>query len=395
MHILYLADIRFPLERANGIQTAETCAALAARGHAVTLLVRPDTVRPPRDPFAFYELAADRRFTIRRAPARGSQLLRRISYLATALAYALGPARPDIVLTRDLGVAAVLLAWPRSRRPPVVYESHGLAAVAGDLLPAIVFGAHPASARKRRRLERRDRRVWRDADGYVTITAALAAELRDRFGPRERLMVVPDGVRLPAAAPPLPPWPPRSPVVAYSGHLYPWKGVDLLLHALRDLPEVRGRIVGGHPQEADLPRLQALAAALGIGGRVTFTGWVKRSAVATALAEADVLVLPHPATPLAAQYTSPLKLFEYMAARRPIVASDLPALREILADGQNAVLVPPGDPPALAAGIRRVLDDPDLARRLADRAFHDVAAYSWDRRAERIERLLSEVAVTR
>ena len=54
MRILYLADIRFPLERANGIQSMETCHALARRGHAVTLIVRPDTHVPPRDPYAFY-----------------------------------------------------------------------------------------------------------------------------------------------------------------------------------------------------------------------------------------------------------------------------------------------------------------------------------------------------
>ena len=54
MRIVYLADIRFPLERANGIQTFETCHALASRGHEVTLVVRPDTERPARDPFAFY-----------------------------------------------------------------------------------------------------------------------------------------------------------------------------------------------------------------------------------------------------------------------------------------------------------------------------------------------------
>jgi len=54
VRILYLADIRFPLERANGIQSMETCYALAGRGHDVTLVVRPDTHTPPRDPFAFY-----------------------------------------------------------------------------------------------------------------------------------------------------------------------------------------------------------------------------------------------------------------------------------------------------------------------------------------------------
>ena len=56
MRLLYLADIRFPLERANGIQSMETCHALASRGHRVTMVVRPDTQRPPRDPWVFYGL---------------------------------------------------------------------------------------------------------------------------------------------------------------------------------------------------------------------------------------------------------------------------------------------------------------------------------------------------
>jgi colanic acid/amylovoran biosynthesis glycosyltransferase len=66
------------------------------------------------------------------------------------------------------------------------------------------------------------------------------------------------------------------------------------------------------------------------------------------------------------------------------VASDLPALREVLRDGSNALLVPAGDAAALAAAIGRLLDDPALAERLRARAFTDVAAYTWERRAERI-----------
>ena len=65
MRILYLADIRFPIERANGIQTMETCYALAERGHEILLLVRPDTATPPRDPFVFYDLAPQARLRVR------------------------------------------------------------------------------------------------------------------------------------------------------------------------------------------------------------------------------------------------------------------------------------------------------------------------------------------
>ena len=79
-----------------------------------------------------------------------------------------------------------------------------------------------------------------------------------------------------------------------------------------------------------------------------------------------MLVLPNPASAISSRFTSPLKLFEYMAAGRPIVASDLPALREVLTPDADAVLVAPGNAGALAAGIRRVVTDP-IARRPARR----------------------------
>ncbi len=387
MRILYLADIRFPLERANGIQTAETCHALASRGHLVTLAIRPDTAHPARDPLDFYGLPAqpllriDPTWTVRAAVAR------RLVYLAAAARRTLVRPRPTVVLTRDLGVADALLRVPRRFRPPVVFESHGFSPVVAREMPRLVTGARAASASKRRRLLARERRVWRRADAYVTITRHLAADLAERFGPRPRVETIPDGVRLPADRT----FSPRRreggetvPVVAYAGHLYPWKGVDVLLRALARLPDVRGLIIGGHPGEPDLSRTRALADTLGVSARVSFTGLVAPSQVAGRLREADVLVLPNIATPISSQYTSPLKLFEYLAASRPIVSSDLPAVREILRDGDNAVLVEPENPEILAAGIARLLDDPTFARR----AFDDVAAYGWARRAERLESLL-------
>ncbi len=107
--------------------------------------------------------------------------------------------------------------------------------------------------------------------------------------------------------------------------------------------------------------------------------------VAGLLREADMLVLPNRATSVSANYTSPLKLFEYLAAGRPIVASDLPALVEILRDRENAWLVPPDDPAALAAALDALARDKTLAVKLAKAAFDSAAAYSWDARAERLE----------
>lgn len=385
LKILYLADIRFPLERANGIQTMETCAALARRGHDVTLFVRPDVQRPARDPFQFYGLDAPRGMRIERAPAVGPSGLRRMMYLSQASVRALR-SRGHVVLTRDLGAAAALLRWPARLRPRVVYESHGFAPIVSlGMRQMLADGRDPSNA-KQRRLLRRERQVWRRADGYVTITRALAGELAGRFGARRRLATIPDGVRTIASLcdteihdPPL---------VVYCGHLYPWKGVEVLLQALTRLPHVHALIVGGHPAETDLARLRALAEGHGISRRVTFTGMVEPARVPELLARGDVLVLPNTATRISSAYTSPLKLFEYMAAGKPIVAADLPSVREILRADESAVLAAPGDPDAFAAAIRRVVDDRALAAKLAARALEDVQDYTWDRRAERIEALI-------
>ena len=416
LRIVYLADIRFPIERANGIQTMETCHALGTRGHRVELVVRPDTHAPARDPFAYYGLAPLERLTIQTAPVTGPAAARRIGYLSFALGRVAGAGRADVVFTRDLGVASLVLRLPRALRPPLVYESHGYAPDVAAALPQLIATASAPAGRKLRRLARREAHVWRTADGYVTITRSLAEDLAARFGERPRLHVVPDGTRVatrgdgaraldaksrePGADVPHP-GSSRSvasggaPVVAYAGHLYAWKGVDVLLEALARVPNVHGLIVGGHSAEPDLERVKTAAGRLGIADRVTFTGLVEPGRVAELLRSATILVLPNPASAISDRFTSPLKLFEYMAAGRAIVASDLPSIREVLHDGVNAVLVPAGDAAAIASGITRLLDDPSLAARLALAATEASIHYSWERRAERLEDLFNEVVAVR
>ncbi len=394
MRITYFADIRFPLERANGIQTMETCHALATRGHRVSLVVKPDTQAPARDPFAYYGLPPEARLRIERAVVSGPALARRLGYLSFSLGRAVGTGRADLLFTRDLGLASLLVSVPRRLRPPVVYESHGYAPEVAAALPDLVPTATRPSPGKLRRLAAREARVWQAADGYVTITAALRDEMEARHGPRAHVAVIPDGVRLGR----LPPTPvvrdSNAPVVAYAGHLYAWKGVEVLLRALARVPDARGLIVGGHPGEPDLARLKALATTLAIDGRVTFTGLVEPGRVAELLKDADILTLPNPPSAISTRFTSPLKLFEYMAAGRPIVASDLPSVREVLHHEIDALLVPPGDHEAMAAAVERLLADPALSARLAEAALAAAPAYSWDRRAERLDVFFAAMGVT-
>ncbi len=395
MDILYFADTRFPLERANGIQTFHTCCALAKRGHRVRLIVRPDPAREPRDAFEFYGEPRIDTLTIERVPVAGPAAVRRALWLARAVRRATGARRAAVALSRDLGLASLLLRVPAGLRPPIVYESHVFAPAFGAALDQMLSTGASASRAKQARLARREARVWHGADGYVTITRTLADELTGRFGGRDALAVVPDGAALPRRpdAPPVERHDP--PVVGYTGHLYPWKGVDVLLEAVARLRGVRALIVGGLAGEPDLERARARAHDLHIDERVTFTGAVPPPEVGRRLLEADVLVLPNTATHVSARYTSPLKLFEYMASGRPIVASDLPALREVLTDGDNAMLVAPGEAGQLAAAIEGLLRDPALGARLAAAAWRDVQAYSWDRRAERLEEVLRAAGAAR
>jgi glycosyltransferase involved in cell wall biosynthesis len=306
----------------------------------------------------------------------------------------MGRVRQDIIFTRDLGLAAILVRLPRLVRGPVVYEAHTIAADEAVVRHQMLSGATAASRSKLRRLAARDAAVWRLADGYVTITAGLKAELERRLGARQPTAVVPDGAGTRNPEPPR--LAPRTShletfTIGYAGHLYPWKGVDLIIEAVTALQDTRALIVGGHEHEPDLQRAKDLAAELDCAARVTFTGLLPPPEVAARLSEADVLVLPNPASAVSSAFTSPLKLFEYMRSGRPIVASDLPSIREVLVHEQNALLVPPGNPQALTAAIRRLKEDPALGARIAGRALEDAREYTWDKRAERLETLFEQV----
>ena len=373
------------MSRAGG--TGARGDAPGAAGHAVSL---------PRDPFAFYELPALDALRIERALVAGPQTSRRAAYVAIAVARGTGQTPPGSDLHARSGPRVVLLRLPRRLRAPIVYEAHGIAAETAAALPTLLSDGRAASPAKLQRLARREARVWQRADGYVTITAGLADALRQRFGSRDALAIVPDGTRIDdadaAESVPRDPRGPQPPfIVGYAGHLYPWKGVDLVIDVVSRLPDTRGLIVGGHEAEPDLARLKALATRLGSADRIMFTGMLAPRDARRRLQDVDVLVLPNPASAISNRFTSPLKLFDYMASKRPIVASNLPSIQEILHDKETALLVDAGNADAIAAGIRTLQADRALGARLAARAFDEVKMYTWSERARRLEALFDTV----
>jgi len=388
--LLYFADTRFPIERANGAQTMATCQALARRGHAVTLYVRPDTASPQRDPFEFYDLPRTDGLTITYMSAPLGERWRRANFLLSAAIVA-GRSRDTLVYTRDLGLASFLTQLPSLRRPKIVYESHGIAPVVSRELPELLGKPElAASPRKLDRLDRRERRVWKRAPAYVTITRALADDLAERYGPRPNVFIVPDAAAARAGSSPVPFH--RTPLAGYAGHLYPWKGVDIFVRALAAAPGVRGLIVGGHPGEGDRARVETIARECGVTDRLEITGLIPQRDVAARLAAATMLVLPNIASTISERYTSPLKLFEYLWLGLPIVASDLASIREILQPERTALLVPPGDAHALGDAMTRLASDPALSSSLGTAARALAGDYTWERRAERLEPAIEAAA---
>jgi glycosyltransferase involved in cell wall biosynthesis len=362
------------------------CAAFAACGASVTL-AHPDL--PPRGPGTagvdlFDHLGLPRSFRALPLPCPGlpeifgpepdfeSRLWRILAHggmAAGALARVLRERRgePLLLYSREKYAAFLATFLRPGRRLGIVVEVHDL--------------WRPLTAWNRRLF-------WR-ADGIVVIHPALRDALVEEGVDAESVLVEPDGVR---DAPGTPPsrdaarrdldLPTGERLVVYTGHLYANKGADVLARAMREVPGARALVVGG--LEGDRRRLERIVRDEGLEN-VRLVGHVSPDRAARFQSAADVLVLPtRPIDDNARRYTSPLKLAEYRAAGRPIVASDVPSLRAWLTHDETAWLVPPDDPAALAAGIRRVLEDPGLGRRLATRARDGLEHETWRARAERI-----------
>lgn len=386
MKLFYPANIRFPMERANGVQIAAMASAFARAGSHVRLAVRRMDGRSDGECLAFYGLAPEPRLALARyrvLNTHGSDRLWDLSYHAVMAADLLSlcaAGAVDAVYCRSVGIAGFALKLRRLfPRIKVAVEVHTLSGAAMAFNKEAFSDGQDWNA-KAARLDRREREVLPACDLLLPLTKGLAEDLEAAGVPPARVRLSPDGVD-PAR------WRGAfradGPLV-YAGHLYPWKGAGVLVGMMRRLPGETLVVAGGTPHEGDLGRLKAEADSAGVAERIRFLGFVEPGRVPEVVSEAAIGLLPLPDNPFARRFTSPMKLFEYMAGGLAIVASDLPSLREVLRDGENALLVPPGDADALAAAVLRLRADPALARRLAEQALRDVQAYTWERRAEGI-----------
>lgn len=371
-----------PTRQANGIQTIRMCEAFAALGLRVSLYYIPQPGKP-LDIVQYHNI---------RMPVDLKPLPRGIfpwrkqfnlnvgsfgipAYVHAFLwsGFAVQLARREMPLFYF--VREPMLAWWLGlRNLPTVFEIHHDYTTGGIENPF----TRPACRRKSIR-------------SVVAVTEHLRDDLIKFFDvPREKTMALANGVDVQQFAGVCTRDVARqrlgldcaNPVVVYAGQLRVEKGVDILVRAAALLKHVTVVIVGG--DAADQERLRQLMVELDTHN-VVLLGYVPSTEVPLYLKAADILVLPHSGTGVeAAKYTCPLKLFEYMAAGVPLVATELPAITEVIRHGENGWLVKPDSPSALAEGIRYLLEHDELASAMASRSTQDVEGYTWEHRAARI-----------
>ena len=227
----------------------------------------------------------------------------------------------------------------------------------------------------------------RRASRVIALTSVEAENLVRLGVPSDRIRIIPNGVDLKEFAG-LPPRRPNGDAteLLFVGRCYPrQKGLEYLVKALpflRSRESIRLTIVG--EDWGGVAMLQSLARALGVERQIAFRGALPRDEVIQAYASADIFVLPSLFEPFG------IVLLEAMAAGLPVVASEVGGIVDVVADGKTGLLVPPGKPLALAAGLEQLISDSSLRARMAEEARRRVSGYSWDLIVPRIVEVYRE-----
>lgn len=377
MKIIYLTNARIPTEKAHGYQICKMCEEFSNLGVEVELWLPSRKNHIKADPFSFYGIKNNFKINIINSFGfyQYNKYLRGFGFWLNGFWFLLHLLfikidKKSIIYTRDPEIG-----WLFSLRGyKTIYEAH----------------TWPENRVKLYKF------LFKKINKLIVITHGLKKCFLKAGFKRENIFVAPDGVDLKKFDIEIDKAPARKKfnlpldkkIILYTGHLYGWKGADILAQAASSLDDNCLVIfVGG--TEADFAIFKKTYQELIDQGKVAAYKHQSRELMPVWLKTADVLILPNKAGENISKYfTSPLKLFEYMAAGRPIVASNLPSITEILNES-NSILVESDKPASLAKGIKKILENEALAESLAKQAMADVQNFSWQKRAENVLNFIS------
>lgn len=371
----YIANARMPNEKAHGIQIAKMCEAFIEAGTDLTLVV-PRRATEPRSLKDYYGLRVS--VPLIRLPAIDWYTGGRIGYFVSSLSFV---------------CSYLLFVWWKKMTAPAFrlytvdidnYSSSALAYV-GTSFFSEMHGAKPNTFMQRMLFSR--------VKGIIAINKIIAAELRRTF-PKSRAQYViePNGVDV-SSLPIIEKKEARErlglpqdvPIVLYTGRFFAWKGLEILPQAAALTPSIRWQIVGG-----DKEQFMNLVRKL-LPKNLYFAGSRPHSEMSMWFSAADALVVIGTSRDVQSyRYTSPMKLFEYMATGRPIVASNTPAIREVTSVDE-ALFYTPDDAQDLARVAEYAVTHHKELVPSMEAAKRRATAFSWRARAERILRFMEDV----
>ena len=389
MKVAVIAPGTLPSIKANALQVMKMTEAFKSIGHEVHLII-PDSGDSKSASERKWENLANvygiqNQFPMTWLPA--NQRLRKYDYAWKATSWS-KKWRSDVIFTR-LPQAAAIAA---QRGLLTIFEIHDQPqGTCGPIMLRLFLSG-------------------KGANKLVTISKALANDVvQENFLlPEDRkLVVLPDAVDLRRYVD-LPPaqesrkilsheisqrllvngevYSPQQFTVGYTGHLYPGRGISLMLDLAEHLPKINFLIVGGEAQDVRILLEQVKERKL---ENIILTGFVPNADLPKYQAACDVLLLPYQSKVSASsggdigRYLSPMKLFEYLACGRAICSSDLPVLQEVISP-EIAVLLPPDDLEAWVHAIRELKSNPAFRNKLSDNAKAAAQKYSWESRASKI-----------
>lgn len=368
MKIVCIAASFVPSNTANSIQVVKA-------SHALSEICADTSLLVPGSNGVSWEVLKDHYglshpFTIKWV--RENLLFRRYDFALKAVREA-QKMKPDLIYTWVLQ-AAVLSLW---QSIPTILELHDR--VTGRIGPWLF------------------RQFWRSKTNKRLLTNTKA--LKDRLirdydlgNHEEKILVAPNGVELERYQRLSSPEETRQTLglpsgftAGYTGHFYAGRGMQLMFDLAKELPKINFLLVGGQPEDVTLWQKRAESAGL---ENLHLTGFIDNAILPRYQAAADVLLMPYGERIAgsgggnSADIASPMKMFEYMAAGRAIVSSDLPVIHEVL-DETTAVFCPPEDRSAWKEAIISLMNEPQHRKELGERVRSIVQDYTWQGRAKK------------
>lgn len=370
LKILYVANVRIPTEKAHGIQIMATCEAMAKLGHKVTLVVPSRRNKIKKDPFDFY--GVEKLFKIKKLPV--------IDLVWADF--------PFSFFLESVTFAVSLFFYLAFRREEIIYVRGETVLFLKRFLGKKLFWETHIKPKEIKLYEK----IFRKAKGLIVVNKGYKDEIAGKYGvSADNILWAPDGVDLEKfninldknQARQKISLPPDKKIIMYIGSLTPWKGTDVMLRIAPSLDQdfLIAVIAGG--EKDDVEKFKNKLRIDHIENIILFQ-YQPHNKIPVFMKAADLLVLTGTKkSDTSMYYTSPLKLFEYMASKRPILSADIPSFREIIAQN-SAFFYKPDDEKDMAVKVKYIFENYMIAEEKAAKSFEEARKYTWLERAKKI-----------